>query len=181
MPRKHGPWTIEGTTEKHRDSFMTVREDRVIRPDGQPGTYSTVEVKPGVAILPLDGDGNVFLVRQFRYGLGAESVEVACGGVEEDESPPDAAKKELREELGIEASDWSDLGIIDLDTSMVRCKVTLYVVKGLSLGETEREGTEAMRTLKVPFGEAVRMVMEGEITHAASCVLILKAARVLGR
>src|SRR5688500_13677057 len=119
MARQHGPWSIQETTEKHRDSFMTVHEARVIRPDGKPGTYSTVAVKPGVAVLPVDGDGSVHLVRQFRYALGAESVETACGGVEEGEAPPDAARKELREELGIEATDWIDLGAIDLDTSMV--------------------------------------------------------------
>src|SRR3954453_15236341 len=77
MPRKHGPWTIEDTVEKYRNSFIAVQEDRVIQPDGQPGRYSTVTIKPGVAVLPVDEDGDVYLVRQFRYALGRESVEVA--------------------------------------------------------------------------------------------------------
>lgn len=175
MPRQHGPWTIEATTEKHRDSFLAVREDRVIRPDGRPGSYATATVKPGVAVLPLDRDGTTYLVKQFRYALGSESIEVACGGVDEGETPAEAARRELREELGIEASEWADKGTIDLDTSIVRCQVGLFIARGLTHTETEREGTEAMETIRVPFGEAVRMVLEGEITHAASCVLILKA------
>lgn len=175
MPRQHGPWTIEATTEKHRDAFLSVREDRVIRPDGRPGSYATVTVKPGVAILPVDDSGDTFLVRQYRYALGAESIEVACGGIDEGETPAVAARRELREELGIEATDWRDLGTIDLDTSLVRCKMGLFVAKGLTHTETQREGTEAMETIRVPLGDALRMVLEGEITHAASGLLILKA------
>jgi len=176
MLRRHGPWTIEETTEKHRDSFMTVFEDRVIRPDGRPGVYSTVQVKPGVAVLPVDRDGAVYLVRQFRYAIGSESLEAVCGGVEAGEAYQDSAKKELREEVGIEASSWTDLGLVDLDTSMVRCKMGLFLAEGLSFTETQREGTETIQTVKLPFHDAVQKVMEGEITHAASCILILKAS-----
>ena len=99
MSRQHGPWIIQSTTEKYRDPFLTVREDRVIRPDGSPGIYATASVKPGVAILPLAEDGTSYLVRQFRYALGAESVEAACGGIDEGESAAAAARRELREEL----------------------------------------------------------------------------------
>ena len=131
-------------------------EDRVIRPDGRPGVYSTVQVKPGVAVLPIDRDGDVYLVRQFRYALGCESLEAVCGGVEEGETFQASAKKELREEVGIEASAWTDLGFVDLDTSMVRCKMGLFLAEGLSFTETEREGTETMQTVMVPFQEALR-------------------------
>ncbi len=82
---------------------------------------------------------------------------------------------ELREELGIEATDWAELGTVDLDTSNVRCKVTLYVATGLTHTGTEHEATEDIETLQLPLDEAVRMVMANEITHAASCVLILRA------
>ena len=181
MQRRHGPWIIEETTEKHRDSFMAVLEDRVIRPDGRPGTYSTVQVKPGVAVLPIDRDGSVYLVRQFRYALGTESLEAVCGGVEEGETFEDSAKKELREEAGILASAWTDLGLVDLDTSMVRCKMGLFLAEGLSFTGTEREGTETMQTVKMSFQDALRKVMDGEITHAASCILILKAAGLRAR
>jgi 8-oxo-dGTP pyrophosphatase MutT (NUDIX family) len=133
-----------------------------------------------VAVLPLDGDGTNYLVKQFRYAVGSESIEVACGRGDEGETPADAARRELREELGIEASEWADLGTIDLDTSIVRCKVGLFLARRLTHTETEREGTEAMETIRVPFGEAVRMVLEGEISHAASCVLILKARLGMG-
>jgi 8-oxo-dGTP pyrophosphatase MutT (NUDIX family) len=174
VERKNGPWTIQDSSPKYRNPFIEVVEDRVTRPDGQPGRYATVAMKPGVAILPVDDAGAAYLTRQFRYAIGRESIEVACGGVDEGEGPREAARREAREELGIEASDWLDLGRIDLDTSIVRCPVHLFLARGLSFTEARREGTETMEVLKVPFAEAVRMVADGTITHGPSCVLILK-------
>ncbi len=179
MRREHGPWTIEETAEKHRDPFIIVRQDRVIRPDGRSGHYSTVAMKPGVAILPIDDRGNVLLTKQFRYALGRESVEVACGGVDEGEAPSEAARREAQEELGVEAADWLDLGHFDLDTSIVNCRVDLFVARNLTFGAADREGTETIDNLKVPFEEAARMVLDGRITHGPSCVLILKARSIL--
>ena len=120
------------------------------------------------------------LTRQFRYILGRESVEVACGGVEDGEDPREAARREVVEELGFVAEEWTDLGRIDLDTSTVRCPVSLFLARGLSRTGARREGTEVMANLEVPFVEAVRMVEDGRITHAPSCILILKARRVIG-
>lgn len=174
MARKNGPWTITETIQQYRDGFIDVRQDRVIRPDGQPGTYATVTAQRGVAILPLDRDGTAFLTRQFRYALGRESVEVPSGAIDGNESPLEAARREAREELGIVAREWTDLGVIDLDTSIIRAPVWLYLARDLDFTATEREGTEQIATLKVPFDEALRMVLAGEITHAPSCVLILK-------
>lgn len=180
MAREHGPWVIEGGNEVYRNLFIAVREDRVRQPDGQPGSYATVALPPGVAVLALDGDGRAYLTRQFRYALGRESVEVVSGGRDDGEPPLDAARRELREEVGITARDWRDLGAMDIDTSIIRGPVQLYLARDLAFTETEREGTEALATERMPFADAVRMVLEGEITHGPSCVLILKAHHVLG-
>ena len=137
-------------------------------------------MKPGVAVLVVDRDGTAVLTRQFRYALGRESVEAASGGVDEGEEPLAAVRREASEELGVEAEQWTDLGRIDLDTSIVRCPMALFLARGLTWGETEREGTEVMATVQVPFAEAVRMVEDGRITHAPTCVLILKSRPILG-
>ena len=179
MSDRNGPWTVLGSEPKYRNDFIEVVQDRVLRPDGTPGTYATVAMKPGVAVLVIDRDGTAVLTRQFRYILGRESVEVACGGVEEGEDPREAARREVEEELGFAAEEWTDLGRIDLDTSIVRCPVSLFLARGLSRTETRREGSEVMANLEVPFAEAVLMVEDGRITHAPSCVLILKARRVI--
>lgn len=66
--------------------------------------YATVKMKPSVAILPIDSDRNLYLIWQFRYVLGKESIEVVCGAVEEDEPEQEAAQREIEEEIGIKAS-----------------------------------------------------------------------------
>lgn len=180
MARRNGPWTIEGTTEQYRNRLITVREDRVIRPDGEPGSYATVEMRPGVAVLPVDRDGVAQLTRQFRYALGRESVEVVSGAIDEGEEPLEAARREAKEELGVTAEEWIDLGRMDMDTSTLRAPVQLFLARGLGFAESDQEGTETIEPLKVPLTVAVRMVLESEITHSPSCVTILKAGRRLG-
>lgn len=176
MTRNHGPWTIQETAEKYRNSFINVTEDRVIQPDGHPGIYGTVQMKPGVAILPIDRDGNVYLARQFRYALGKESIEVVCGALEENEPPLEAAQREIKEELGIEADEWLELGSCNLDTSIVNCPVYLFLARQLTFTSKNQEGTETIETVKVPFNIAVKMAIDSEITHAPSCILILKSS-----
>ena len=181
MTQKHGPWTIQETSQKYENSFINVREDQVLQPDGQPGMYATVKMKPGVAILPIDSDLVVYLTRQFRYALGKESIEVVCGAIEEDEPPFEAAQREVQEELGIKAKEWIDLGVFDLDTSIVHCPVYLFLTKQLTFTQSHQEGTETIETLRMPLDRAVQMVMDNEITHAPSCVLILKAGNALSK
>jgi ADP-ribose pyrophosphatase len=128
-----------------------------------------------VAILPVRDDDQVVLVRQFRYALGRESLEVVSGTRDDGEDAPAAAKRELREEAGLAATEWVDVGMCDMDTSIVRCPVQLFLVRGLSATESAREGTERMETVIMPFEEAIRQVISGGITHSLSCVLLLKA------
>lgn len=176
---KRGPWTVEATAEKFHNAFMTVKEDEVIQPDGKPGSYATVAMKPGVSVLPMAADGTVYLTRQFRYAVARESLEVASGSLEEGEDPHAGAQREVREELGIEADEWVSLGHMDMDTSIVHNEVHLFLARGVTFTETEREGTETIKTMKLPLAEAVQKVMDSEITHGPSCVLLLKAAHYL--
>jgi 8-oxo-dGTP pyrophosphatase MutT (NUDIX family) len=175
MTRHNGPWIIKQTTEPYRNSFVTVFHDDVIQPDGEHGTYATVTLKAGVAILAVRDDDQVVLVRQFRYALGRESLEVVSGTCDGDEEAHEAARRELREEVGLTATDWMDVGMCDMDTSIVRCPVQLFLARGLSATESAREGTESMETVIIPFEEAIRQVLGGGITHSPSCVLLLKA------
>jgi 8-oxo-dGTP pyrophosphatase MutT (NUDIX family) len=177
MERKHGPWTIKETAEKYRDKFIAVYEDSVVRPDGEPGTYATVHLKPGVSVLPVDTDGTIYLTRQFRYATGAESIEVVSGGIDDGEDAAESAKRELREELGIEASELISLGRMDMDTSIVRSPVSLFLARGLKFTEAEQEGTERIEPFKTTLEQACAMVLRSEITHSPSCVLLLKAGR----
>jgi ADP-ribose pyrophosphatase len=175
MVRRKGPWTVEESAEVYRTPWVEVVEDKVVRPDGMPGLFTTVRIRPGVSVLALDEEGFVHLTSEYRYAVERESVEVVSGGVEDGETPLDAAKRELREELGLEAREWTDLGPVDPFTSIVLSPARLFLARGLTHGREEREGTEVISVLRVPLPEAVGMVERGEITHGPSCVLILKA------
>ncbi len=175
MEKKNGDWTIKKTEEKFKCNYFTVFQDEVIQPDGKNGEYATVHFPAGVGILALDEKGFVYLVKQFRYVVGRESLEVVAGSIEEGEEPLASAKREAREELGVEAETWTDLGAVDLDCSIVKNVVSFFLAENLKIGKPEREDTEQMETVKIKLSEAVEKVMNGEITHAVSCALILKA------
>lgn len=175
MERKHGPWTVRSSERIYADEFAEVWVDEVSRPGVEPSRRVTMRMRPGVAVLALDGEGFAHLVRTFRYGVGKECVETVQGGTEEGEEPSRAARRELKEELGIEAEEWTDLGLVDAITSQVYAPAHVFLARGLTFGASDTESTESLEPVKVKLDEAVRMVLDGEITQGISCTLILKA------
>lgn len=179
MGRRLGPWTIESSERLYADEFAEVWVDEVSRPGVEPLRRVTMRMKEGVAVLALDEEGFAHLVETFRYAVGKRCVEVVQGGMEEGEEPLSAARRELKEELGIEAEDWTDLGLVDAVTSQVYAPSRIFLARRLRFGRPETESTESLKPLKFKLAEAVRMVLDGEITQAVSCTLILKASRTL--
>ena len=177
--KTNGPWKIKSSSVRYKNPWMEVVEDDVIRPDGKHGIYGKINMMPGVAVLPIDNKGFVYLIREFKYAIGEYSIEVICGGVESEENILTAAKRELREETGITANEFINLGELHSISNLVKSSTNIFIAKDLTLGEPDREGTEVMETLKMPLEDAVKMVMDGKIQHAPSCVLILKADRIL--
>jgi 8-oxo-dGTP pyrophosphatase MutT (NUDIX family) len=174
-PRKHGPWTINASTVKYEHKLLTVNEDQVTRPDGTPGIYATVRVQAGVSVLALDDDGFVYLAREFRYAVGRKTLEVVGGAIDEGEQIEAAARRELREELSIEAETLVLLGRVDPMTSLIDSPSHLFLARQLRFVEQQHEGSERIERVKLSLTEAARLVYESEITHGASCVLILRA------
>lgn len=174
MEKKNGPWTIKDSESVFKNEFLELINEQVVQPDGNDGEYAIVRMKPGVCVLAIDDEDNVYLTKQFRYALGAESLEVVTGGSENGDALENA-KRETKEEMGIEAEEWIDLGTAETDTSIVHCPAHFFVARKLKFGKPEREGTEQMKPVTMKFDKAVEKVLNGEIRHALSCVLILKA------
>jgi len=175
--KKHGPWTICGTREVYRDPWIHLQVDQVVRPDGNSGTYCTVRLKSGVCVIAMDEEKNVFLTKEFHYAVGRVTVEGVSGGIEEGESALSTAQRELKEELGIAAQRFKSLGVVDPFTAAILSPTELFLAEELSFGTPEHEGTEVIELVKVPLATALQWVDEGTITHAPSCVALLKIAR----
>ena len=159
------------------NDWMQVREDEVINPGGGTNHYGHVVFKnTAVAILPLDDQGNTWLVGQSRYTLGEYSWELPMGGAPAEEDPLAAAKRELREETGLTASSWTEVLRLHTSNSITIEIGIVYRATGLTQGETSFEETEDLTVRKLPVDEAIRMAMEGEITDAISVAALLHYA-----
>jgi len=175
--RYSNPWQTVESRVVYENPWVRVREDAVIRPDGEPGIYGVVHFKnKAIGVVPIDAEGNIYLVGQYRYTLDCYSWEIPEGGCPEGEEPLAAAKRELLEEVGLEAREWKLLGTAHLSNSVSDEEAFYYLATGLIQREAQPEGTERLGYLCVPFEEAVQMVLNGEITDALSVMGILRYA-----
>ena len=121
--------------------WISVHEDHVINPGGGESNYGVVRFKrKAVAMIPVDDDGNTWLVGQDRYTLGEYSWELPMGGAPHDEDPLEAAKRELKEETGLSAGRWSKLMTLHTSNSITDEVGIVYVAEDLQQGEQELEG-----------------------------------------
>ena len=131
-----------------------------------------------MGVVVLNEKREIALVGQWRYPLGRYSWEVPRGGSMPDESDVLAvAKRELREETGLEASDWQRLGAVDVNNGVTTDVEQLFLASSLHRGAVHTDPEEEIEVRWVPFEEAVRMVISGEITEVCSVAAILMAAR----
>lgn len=174
--KPHGPWRIKTSEVAYRDPFIKVRLDQVIRPDGKDGQHVVVNIKAGVCAIPMDDTQNVFLTNEFHYGIGRYSLEGISGGIEAGEDALESARRELQEEAGLAAAQWEFLTAVDPLTTIVVSPVRIYLATELSQAPRNPEGTEQIEIIKIPFAEAIEVVMAGEISHAPTCVAMLMIA-----
>lgn len=180
MNIKKGPWTITDSKIVYKNPWINVREDKVVRPDGQAGIFGVVTMKPGVSVLPIDNKGNVYLTKEYHYAIEQETIEAVSGGIDEGENKESAAKRELKEETGIVARKFVSLGVIEPFTTVVASPNYLYLAQDLKFSESNLEGTEKIKVIKIPIQMAIDWVVGSKITHGATTTLILKAKNYLG-
>jgi ADP-ribose pyrophosphatase len=113
---------------------------------------------PAVAVVPVDVDGNIVLVRQERVPAGGKVLELPAGGVEEGESPLRTAQRELREETGLHGGDWVEVAAFFTSPGYSDEKLHLFVAKGLEQGEASPEGSEEIELVRVPVSDIDRLI-----------------------
>jgi 8-oxo-dGTP pyrophosphatase MutT (NUDIX family) len=177
------PWQTQSSRVVYDNGRMRLCEDLVIQPDGEPGSYTYLELSwPVVAIVPIAEDGDIYLVRQWRYPWGCNSWEIPAGQCEPDEDPLDGARRELGEEVGLQAAYWEPLGS-GFTSASFNVRYHLYLARALSpvTREHQRDGAEHdLIARHVPLAEALAAAMDGRIQHSMSVVGLLRAARRLG-
>lgn len=168
------PWETLASREVYDNAWIRVREDSVIRPDGEQGIYGVVHFKNvAVGVLALEDD-SIYLVGQYRYPLEQYSWEIPEGGCPEGEDPLDAAKRELAEETGLRAERWEQMGSAHLSNSVSDEIAVWFLASGLKQGEHNPEGTEQLKIRRVSFDEALEMIFQGEIMDAMSQLAIMQ-------
>ncbi len=181
LDENKNPWKTIATNSVYDNPWIKVTQSEVINPKGGKGIYGVVSFKnKAIGIVPVDEEGFIYLVGQYRYTLNEYSWEIPEGGAPLNEEPLEAAKRELKEETGMVASDWKMIGRIHTSNSVTDEEGFLYLATGLKPGESEPEETEELAVKKVHLKAAVEMVMQNKITDSLSIAGIMKAARILG-
>ena len=155
--------------------IIHVRRDEVLLPNGHTAMREVVAHPGGVGILALDKDGTVLLVRQYRYAFGRTLLEIPAGKREKGEEPLTTAKRELQEETGAQADNWTSLGALIASPGCYDEVLYLYLATGLRFGQTHPDEDEFLALERMPLAELVRRCMDGEITDAKTVCAALKA------
>lgn len=175
MSTNSNPWTTLSQIIAYENAWIRVEEHQVINPGGHPGIYGKVHFKNiAVAILPLDDEGYTWLVGQYRYPLDLYEWEIPEGGCYETEEPLEAARRELKEETGLEASHFIPVLHMQLSNSATDEISVSYLATGLKEGPSSPESDEKLDIKKIQFDEVVAMVERGEIKDALSVATILR-------
>lgn len=169
------PWTIISSEEKYDNPWINLTEYQVINPNGGKGIYGKVHFKNlAIGIIPINNDDEIILIGQYRFPLDVYSWEIPEGGGKLGVDPLDSAKRELLEETGLKANKWTKLMEMHLSNSVSDELAIIYIAEDLEQFEAEPEETEQLELKKIHFDDALKMVMNGEITDAMTVAALLK-------
>ena len=178
--KKRGPWTSVKEEVRYETPWIRITHHDIIDPSGREGIYGTVHFKNlAIGVVPLDEDLNTWIVGQYRYPIEAYSWEIPEGGGRRDIPPIESAKRELREEAGIEADHWQEILRMDLSNSASDEHAILYVAQGLTFHRPQPDHDEELELKKLPFEELYGMVVRGEVLDSLTIAAVLKVKIML--
>lgn len=174
--KAHGtPWTVTSEKVVYDNPWITLTEYQTIAPTGRPALYGKVAFKNrAIGVVPLHADGTVTLVGQNRFPHANYSWEIPEGGSPLDEDPLDGAKRELAEEVGLQAADWRPILTMELSNSITDEFCHGYLALDLTPTVTAPDETEDLAMVRIPFGEALDAVVAGHMSDSLTVALLLR-------
>ena len=175
MDETKNPWTVLSRAAVYENDWIRVDHHEVLGPLGGPGVYGTVHFKnQATGVVPIDENGNVILVGQYRFPLRAYSWEIPEGGGTHSAAALESAQRELHEECGLAARNWTQILAMDLSNSVSDESSTAFLAWELSEAPAGPDETEMLQVARVPFWEAIDRVKRGEIRDAISVAALLR-------
>ncbi|HAM68352.1 MAG TPA: ADP-ribose pyrophosphatase [Ruminococcus sp.] len=168
--------------EIYNGRILHITRDTVLLENGDEALREVVHHPGGSCVVPLTEDGDVLLVRQFRYPQGTETLELPAGKLEYGEDSLTCAVRELKEEVGGEADQLEPLGILYPTPAYDKEVIYMYLARSIRQdGGQSLDDDEFLDVVRMPLAQAVEMVMENRLPDAKTQIALLKAAHILGK
>jgi len=155
--------------------IFTVSRVKVSLPDQRERKYDLIDIQNAVTILPIDEEGNVFFVRQYRTGAGRSLLELPAGKIEDGEEALTTAEREIREEIGLAAKSMLPLGKFFVSPGYSTEYMYTFLATGLYQAPLDPDADEFINVVKIPLAEVMRMLQADEIEDAKTLATILQA------
>ena len=164
---------------KFKGKIINLRVDEALLPNGATATREVVEHNGGICVVPLTEKGEILMVEQYRYPYSEVVLEIPAGKRDGNEEPLEGGKRELKEETGATAENYTFLGELYPTPGYCGEIIYMYLATGLSYGETNPDEDEFLNIKRIPLEKAVEMIMNGEIKDAKTQTAILKTERLI--
>lgn len=171
------PWQVLESKLLVDERWLQLREDRVRLANGHEiDRFHVIHGPDWASVLCVTNDSEVVLVRQYRHGIASPSLELPAGVIEPNETPEQAARRELAEETGYEASDWVSIHAVPTEPARHTTRAHFFCARGATLSlRPAPEESEVLEVVRVPLAELARMATDGSIVHGVHIGAILAA------